>query len=52
MVVSDGTNLLFVQIFIENCMKIKEFWPRGAHVLGVPLRFTTEKFEIVSLSLS
>ena len=24
-----GVNLLFCPIFIKNCMKMKEFWPRG-----------------------
>ena len=31
-----GKNLLFGQIFPENCMKMKEFGPRG-HVIGAPL---------------
>ena len=34
---SGGTNLLFGQKFPENCMKMKEFGPRGgARVPGTP----------------
>ena len=34
-----GTHLLFGQKFPENCMKMKEFGPRGGHVsLASPLR--------------
>ena len=28
----EGANLQFDQFFSENCMKIKKFWPIGAHV--------------------
>ena len=26
-------------IFAENCMKMKEIWPKGVHILIVPHRF-------------
>ena len=35
---SGCANLLFRKFFAENCMKMKEFGPRGgAHVPGAPL---------------
>ena len=33
---SGCVTLLFCKLFAENCMKMKEFGPRGAHVPGVP----------------
>ena len=40
---SGGANLLFGQKFPENCMKMKEFGPRGgAFVPGAPLRSANE----------
>ena len=30
--------IIFFKIFAENCMKMKEFGPRGVHVPGAPLR--------------
>ena len=33
---SERVNLLFGQISPENCMKLKEFGPGGAHVTGAP----------------
>ena len=33
---SGGANLLFGQKFLENCVKMKEFGPRGGHASLVP----------------
>ena len=32
-----GANLLFGQIFTENCMKMKEIWPTGRARAPAPL---------------
>ena len=40
-----SANLLFGQKFPENCMKMKEFGPKGgAHVPGTPLRSANEYY--------
>ena len=33
---SGCTNLLFCEFFAKNCMKMKQFGPRGDHVNGAP----------------
>ena len=38
-----GINLLFNQIFPQNCMKMEEFGPReGARIRSTPLRSATD----------
>ena len=37
-----GASLLFGQKFPKNCLKIKEFGPKGGGVPGAPLRSANE----------
>ena len=45
----EGANLLFDQFFLENCMKMKKFWPGRAQVLGTPLRSVTADVSLNNL---